>query len=1179
MPSPSTPQSREQRIKEDENVRQRIGPWDPDGLPSLTAFEADTNFVVKAAAGSGKTTALVARMTALLRTGAATIDQLAAITFTRKAAAEMKGRFYEELRSTRSRLEKIIQGNEEPPADLTLDGARAQKDRIDQALQSLSRCFIGTVHAFCGRILRENAFAAGLPPDFEVGIEDDEFDALRAKIWGAYTQKVRGSEKHDKLAFYGLTPADVEPLFARLSRDPELEAYTNAPETPPDLKDVAEEVKAFVEKWNPIRPSRPSSEPKKAYKQIGRAAAFIENSDLSDGASQARLLSIIKKCDASNKYKMVGASAWGESGSTAKAEAERLRDEVLPEIFDLIDTVLPAWDACAHRAAVEFAEPAAEKFWKRRLNEGKLTHHDVLFATRELLREYPGVRKQVHKRTPRLLVDEFQDTDPLQAEILFYITNEKQDIETWRDARPAPGSLFIVGDDKQSIYRFRRADINVFEAVVDRVEEAGGSVELLSRNFRSLGNLLTFFNETFPDLFEGTKCDDLAETVQAEYEPFVASREDGEDPTGLRRLDISYEVKDASPTNGIDEEANRIAHFIEDAIDNKDHVMRGHSDDNETIFLGEATPDDFLILTTTKKHIATYAEALAEADVPFTVTNSEDLGASPDLRDLVTLLRFALRPDDPVAGLAYLQSGLAGFSDDDLYRYKKAADTSRPFTLYLGTDASTYVDALGETLGQRFDDALARVRRTRRTVTTRRPGIALLEIAESEGLAAAAATPEDESDRGLRAGRLLAVLERIQRQSGEGATWAEITDHLYDIVQGKEDADSLTLKTGEGNAVRIMNVHQAKGLEAPVVFLAGIQGKNNGRVSRHVRRGQNDTDELVSPVIEEGYFNTKGTHPPLGWDSGQDPTFKDLEKSYNKAERQRLLYVAATRAQNLLVVSHTYTSTGKVASSSWSELAKQMSDVSTLAIPPASDAEGSDSMTTFAPGQHAEHRRERIAQKSAAGIAFTTVSKEKDGKNDTLSNGDGYGKTFGTVVHNLLEGMIDQRDTRTGHLGALPKDDVIRALLPDQRESSTIGGSDDASSLPNYTTRELVQAARRMLAGFRDSDLGQLIATSDTVYTEYPFTSHENSSTGDRPDTLVSGTIDLVYRDADGWHIVDFKTDRVASSEAAETLAPDHAYRDQIRQYADAWEALTGDPVASGSLWFTETGTRVFIDQ
>jgi ATP-dependent helicase/nuclease subunit A len=382
-----------------------------------------------------------------------------------------------------------------------------------------------------------------------------------------------------------------------------------------------------------------------------------------------------------------------------------------------------------------------------------------------------------------------------------------------------------------------------------------------------------------------------------------------------------------------------------------------------------------------------------------------------------------------------------------------------------------------------------------------------------------------------------------------------------------------------------MNVHQAKGLEAPIVFLAGVSGGNNGSITQHVRRGQDGRNQLVSPVIDEGYHGINTGHAPLGWDYGRDAPFKDLEKAYVEAEEQRLHYVAATRAKNLLVVSCQLKKDKQFADkdgisgySPWQDLAEQTKDAPLLAVPPASadvDGAGADNLVI---NGHTHQRVQAIARRSIERTTFTTVSKEKEGERSTLSHGEGYGKDFGTVVHKLMEGMINQRDSSTGRLGPLPERGTIRAMLPDP-EFGKIGKEGDKSSSATPPPWQLVPVARRMLTGFRDSKLGQTLASTKTVYTEYPFTSHEKSPGDDSPNTLVRGTIDLVYRDANGWHIVDFKTDRITSAEAAAALDPDHAYRDQIRQYAGAWQALTGEPVASGSLWFTESGTRVYIDE
>jgi ATP-dependent exoDNAse (exonuclease V) beta subunit (contains helicase and exonuclease domains) len=148
----------------DEEVRQRIGPWKKNSVPSLDNFDEQTNFLVRAAAGSGKTTALVGRMVALVRKGHP-VEDLAAITFTRKAAGEMTARFYKELQQIAPRL-----------------GGQEQKN-VQTALQNLHGTYIGTIHGFCGRLLREHALAAGLPPDFSVGLEGRDETEMRDRAW------------------------------------------------------------------------------------------------------------------------------------------------------------------------------------------------------------------------------------------------------------------------------------------------------------------------------------------------------------------------------------------------------------------------------------------------------------------------------------------------------------------------------------------------------------------------------------------------------------------------------------------------------------------------------------------------------------------------------------------------------------------------------------------------------------------------------------------------------------------------------------------------------------------------------------------------------------------------------------------------------------------------------------
>jgi len=225
---------------DDDPIRRRIGPWAEEGLADLDQFEPHTNFVVTAAAGSGKTTALVARMVALVRQGVDASD-LTAITFTRKAAGEMSTRFFDELERTRGLLPE----------------GSPQWERVDRALGRVQSAFIGTIHSFCSRILRERPLAAGLPPDFTAGLDDREERQLRERAWQQHLRRM--NEEHpaaiEEIARYGIDPQDLTSFFKRLCTHAELTPYTDgAPETPPNLDAAVQTARDRLRDWTERRP-------------------------------------------------------------------------------------------------------------------------------------------------------------------------------------------------------------------------------------------------------------------------------------------------------------------------------------------------------------------------------------------------------------------------------------------------------------------------------------------------------------------------------------------------------------------------------------------------------------------------------------------------------------------------------------------------------------------------------------------------------------------------------------------------------------------------------------------------------------------------------------------------------------------------------------------------------------
>jgi ATP-dependent helicase/nuclease subunit A len=318
---------------------------------------------------------------------------------------------------------------------------------------------------------------------------------------------------------------------------------------------------------------------------------------------------------------------------------------------------------------------------------------------------------------------------------------------------------------------------------------------------------------------------------------------------------------------------------------------------------------------------------------------------------------------------------------------------------------------------------------------------------------------------------------------------------------------------------------------------------------------------MVAPVVQgEGHFE-RVTHAPLGWHADTEPAYQAEEERHEAAEERRLLYVAATRAERLLVVS-TYPE--KPNDGPWAPLYEPLeaADVPALTVP---DAEPPASRTAPAPDLEAARadrgaRVEARARPSFAVTAVTDGASEEEG----LAVEAGGSAEFGEGLHDLLEHLVRRRADPPSF-----DDAALRAAL--ERDGADAGPA-------------AVRRLRAMLSAFRESTIWTDLEAAPAVHTEHPFAHRTvQDAGGDAEEHVRRGTIDLVYRGDDGaWTIIDYKSDRVgpaasrADLEAA--LGPDHEYRRQVRAYAAAWTALTGDPVGRAGLWFADAGTVVPVD-
>jgi ATP-dependent helicase/nuclease subunit A len=1098
----------------DASTRRRIGPWQPDRLASLSDFAPDTNFLVRAAAGSGKTTALIGRMVSLVRTGVP-LDDCAAITFTRKAASEMRARLYRELQTAQRQLAN------DP------DASAAETQRVAEAISVLPRCFIGTIHAFCARLLRERPLDAGLPPDFTAGLDDREHEEQRNRVWQSYLADVWDDEPErvEHVVSLGIEPSDLVHFFGTLCRYPDLDPYVDGPTRPPDLKGAVETLREKVEAWMPALPDDPAdgdAKPGTTASALRDAVRMLALHPMEDPAAHAAFIGLFDDITKADTRKSTDTTVRGDLTKSHWLDgdlADTLDNDLLPRLHD--EVVAPAlcrWRAYAHRQLVAFVRPAVSKYADHRRRTGQLTFQDLLVCTRDLLRDHPDARRSLQQQYPRLLVDEFQDTDPIQAELLFYLSSADPTETDWQACRPRDGSLFIVGDDKQSIYRFRRADLDVYSAVRTVLDDApNGEDVTLETNFRSTAPVLDWCNDAFGTLFKR-----LDAPYQADYVPFAAARPAAPDAPPVLRLEVPY-VKGSSSSRQIaGRNAEQIAHLIASSC---------RADEADAPTAGR-TPGDFMILTRNTTRLDEFAEALAAQNLPYTMAGGDDVKASTELHALVSLLTCVERPRDAVARLAYLRGPLVGLSDDALYRIRASGGTFDG--AFRVPDA--VADGLAPTLRDRLVHAYAHLRDAQIRLSERRPAAAIEQIVDRLGLMAR--TRRTDGLGSLHAGRLLRVLDEVRRLDAEGHPWTAIRDELQQILDGDRSLDGLTLETGAADAVRLLNVHKAKGLEAPVVFLADPYGGTHPKPpEEHVRRHEGD---VVLPVYEHYRYHRALRFAPERWSTD----FQDEEADYQRAEEDRLLYVAATRAEDQLIVSHYRSPSWSQEKGYWAPLVPHIQDVPDVELPSPPETDR-PAETDALPTVFDEARRDQVESPT-----FATADARDALEDDTSRRGPaaGYGPNFGNAIHALLEHVIQRRESGPPSEAALSR--LLDAVL-DAHEVS-----------------EERDTAARMCSDFFDSDLWTTITEADTVHTEYPVAGLVDGAV----PTHVQGTIDLLYQHDGTWHIVDIKTDRLSPDEVD---AVREQYRPQLQQYAALWEKATPSRDTTLSLWLADLGRTV----
>ncbi len=1042
--------------------------------------ELDTNMLVEAGAGSGKTTMLVSRMLGLIARGTP-VDQIAAITFTRKAANELREKFQIEL-------EKAALGSDN--ADM--------RSRCAAALDDLDAGFLGTIHAFCARLLRERPLQAGLDPEFEE-IADEEWELLQSAFWRQWVERTEmaGDPMIVALREVGVTPMILEAGFRKIVTYPDV-TFEFSNTTAPDISSCRKKLEALLAKGDKLLPKvEPAAGWDALMRLIRRLNHKRRTQDWDDIGAFCGVVEQIKK----GHMKPVQYH-WGDDKEVGRA-AKALGEEFIALLDTEIESVLRCWREHRYQPVIRYLLAASASFERERISHGRLGYSDLLLRSAKLLRENTVVRDELGTRYRYLLVDEFQDTDPVQAEVCFLLTSASTEGNTWTKVNPRPGSLFVVGDPKQSIYRFRRADIQVYDTVKDRIS-GFGKILMLTRNFRSVKSIETFVNAHF----SSEKAPSVSvfpperSATQAAFSPMQSVNDDAKGD-GVVTYFVEPERFKKEMIVALD--AEMVASMIAKEIDAK-----------------KAQPEDFLILTPATYGIADYAEALSARNIPVS-TAGAPLPQERELSELLVLLHCLADPDNAVLVAAALEGLFFGCSPADLFEGHTAG---LPFSISHPADASPL----------KMGKALVKMNEWWRFSQAHPADVLIERILADTGLLFLAAS-QALGDAG--AGALLHLVEALRVRSTQGAS--ALTDAMaeLEVILGADAADA-PLRPGRTDAVRVMNLHKAKGLEANFVILAAPTNKKEWAPEFHIERGEDGSAKGWIIIAIEGENSTNIVAQPPGWEEKAK-----RESAFQAAERDRLLYVATTRAKRKLFVARCIEeikSGPKPECAMWSGLVPTLDKLATTIELEIVDAEGrreadakpSDVKKRIA---EADEKRAVASVRSFIRVAVTSEAKKMDAVPD---DGDrdprprrGLGKAWGRAVHSVIEGM---GRGRTG--------DALTRFI----NAVAISEELDAAE-----TARLAQVP----ALVESTESWQKLNASGSAQWELTVMLRDDS--GDHAK-LLEGVLDAAVQTPDGWTVVDWKTDDVDEDEWAARAA---GYENQIDAYSRAINALSGSKVSA----------------
>jgi ATP-dependent helicase/nuclease subunit A len=1085
--------------------------------------DLDTSFVVEAAAGTGKTTVLIGRIINLVRSGKAQLSAIAAVTFTEKAAGELKLRLREQLEMARQ--ESALNSSSELPQET---------ERLIEALRQLEMTRIQTIHGLCAEILREFPVEALVDPQFQVA-KASETAAVLGRVFHRQFQDcienppegIRRILRRRPEGFHG------ETARAQLRR---------AFESVVDKRDFAgawrrdvfhrdESIDSLLSgslfQFAAIAQSLNQSDKTNFAKAVKAAAQFIDDAAHRESVSardydglEALLARLQKNLSRFVSTKGVRIAGFSE------AQLSSLWLRFSQELAEFVTASEADLAACLHAELQPFVK--AYETEKTRL--GLLDFGDLLSRTKHLLQHNLNVRQRLGERLSHLFVDEFQDTDPLQTEIILLLCATEHHETQAFSTTPAAGKLFVVGDPKQSIYRFRRADIALYHRVKAFLVGHGAQAVELTSSFRSVPGIQAAINGAFELA--------MKDYPQASYVPLspVRPRFDSQPSVVALPAPRPFSAYD-KVTKGCVE-----AHLPE-AVGAFIHWLVSESgwtvEENQSRVAISARHICILFKRMTSfgdtDVVRPYAGALESRKVPHVVVGGRSFHAREEVAALRTLLKAIEWPHDELSVFAVLRGPFLGFHDEALWVFRSEHQRLNPMLSFEINSESTESRDIAEVLG-----LLKRLHRERNSRTV---AATLNDFLNSTRAHAGIAF----WFHGAQAlANVLQFGEIAQQVESQASSFRDVLDSLEEKAATSDFSEGALVEAGT-EGVRMMTVHQAKGLEFPVVILAEPTANARRLKATHAVRAEQ----------QQWFYELAGCCPVELNELAPEILEREFEESI------RLTYVAATRARDLLVVpavseeqiSDTWTSVlypSVYPHASSLQSPREAPGCPMFASDCILDRVSSMKDSSVHPGLHlSQTKKNRVAWWSAQNLKLGLEEKgglelEEALLDDEHARGghEQYERHLAARSLALTKGLLPRHQVRAAREVELPSDSPIELLDVAPLRKTRVRGARFGSLVHTALAHLALDASAQDIERSVESHARSLHATLDETHAALVSVSaamqsevftlarkalevrREVAITDVLPSgELVEGVVDMAVRSAEGWLVCEFKTD------------------------------------------------------